>query len=603
MSTNISWPVIGGTTYSVPAAGEFSWASLSNYLIALAAAQGTTVQKIGARIAVASPVTVVSATDCLIITKLTVPAVVAVTLPAGVDGQIFIITDGTGDALTNNITITPNGVETIKGASTFVINKNFAGIMIIFKSSNWYIVSEFVNVSGAPFPRSSIAAATANYVVINDGSGLLSEEQYLNRTRGGTGITSTATFPASGVILTRTSTDTGTDRLQSKDLDDDSVKFVDSADTTKAIEFEASGSSTGTTTTVASTSTSSRVLSLPDGTTTLVGRSTSDTGASRLQNKDLDAGSSKFVDPSDTTKTLKTSLSGASTGADLTLVSVCTADRSLTFPDETDTLISRISTDTGADRLKNKELDDQTVFFVDNSDVTKRMSFQLAGITTGETRTLQCPDESTIIVGTNATQVITNKDINGGAAANNNRITVPSGTIASLTALTRKKGTIVYGTDTNTLYADNGAALIALGASSITQEYVYNTDLTNANDTTSFASGIGGGQFGNFSGAIRSKRVQFASAVLQSDIITLEISEDSGVTWTALGQNSIAGTWQLQAGTAYGAFLGPVDATHMDVAFGNHRLASAATFGGAGANWSDVDNDPTFVWRVRKVSL
>jgi hypothetical protein len=57
------------------------------------------------------------------------------------------------------------------------------------------------------------------------------------------------------------------------------------------------------------------------------------------------------------------------------------------------------------------------------------------------------------------TQIITNKDIDGGTASNSRRITIPSDTIANLTALTRKAGTIVYATDTQFFYKDNGVSL------------------------------------------------------------------------------------------------------------------------------------------------
>lgn len=56
--------------------------------------------------------------------------------------------------------------------------------------------------AGADVTRTKLAPGTANYVLINDGSGEFSEEQYLDKTRGGTGITSTATFPASGTVVT-----------------------------------------------------------------------------------------------------------------------------------------------------------------------------------------------------------------------------------------------------------------------------------------------------------------------------------------------------------------------------------------------------------------
>ncbi len=60
-------------------------------------------------------------------------------------------------------------------------------------------------------------------------------------------------------------------------------------------------------------------------------------------------------------------------------------------------------------------------------------------------------------------QVITNKDIDGGTAANNRRVTLPADTLANLNALTRKAGTVVYGTDTQVFYGDNGTTLNPIG--------------------------------------------------------------------------------------------------------------------------------------------
>lgn len=57
-------------------------------------------------------------------------------------------------------------------------------------------------------------------------------------------------------------------------------------------------------------------------------------------------------------------------------------------------------------------------------------------------------------------QVITNKDIDGGTASNTSRITVPKASFSTLSALTRKAGTVVYATDTQKFYYDNGTNLI-----------------------------------------------------------------------------------------------------------------------------------------------
>ena len=70
----------------------------------------------------------------------------------------------------------------------------------------------------ADITRTKLAPATADYVVINDGSGELSEEQFLAKTRGGTGAdNSSVTFPTTGTIVT----EDGTQTITNKTIDAD----------------------------------------------------------------------------------------------------------------------------------------------------------------------------------------------------------------------------------------------------------------------------------------------------------------------------------------------------------------------------------------------
>jgi hypothetical protein len=71
------------------------------------------------------------------------------------------------------------------------------------------------------------------------------------------------------------------------------------------------------------------------------------------------------------------------------------------------------------------------------------------------------------VVGTSDTQVLTNKDINGGTASNTSRITIPKAAKSTLDALTRKEATAVYATDEQKLYIDNGSALVAVGSGGV----------------------------------------------------------------------------------------------------------------------------------------
>jgi len=69
------------------------------------------------------------------------------------------------------------------------------------------------------------------------------------------------------------------------------------------------------------------------------------------------------------------------------------------------------------------------------------------------------------VVGTSDSQVLTNKDIDGGTASNTSRVTIPKDTRANLDALTRKEATIVYATDEQQALVDDGTQLVPLGSS------------------------------------------------------------------------------------------------------------------------------------------
>lgn len=70
------------------------------------------------------------------------------------------------------------------------------------------------------------------------------------------------------------------------------------------------------------------------------------------------------------------------------------------------------------------------------------------------------------IVGTSDAQVLTNKDFDGGTASNTSRITLPKNTKTNLDGLTRKEGTIVYASDEDKVYYDDGTVLKAVGSGS-----------------------------------------------------------------------------------------------------------------------------------------
>lgn len=111
-----------------------------------------------------------------------------------------------------------------------------------------------------------------------------------------------------------------------------------------------------------------------------------------------------------TKEVLLQSSSSATTGTRMTITSAQTANRTLTLPDATDTVVARSTTDT----LVNKTLDNTTVLTIkdsnftvqDNSDVTKQAKFEASGITAGQTRTYTLPDGSTTLMGLDLVQTV-----------------------------------------------------------------------------------------------------------------------------------------------------------------------------------------------------
>ncbi len=200
MSTNVTW---NGTTYAIPASGELNWSALSNFLIALGTNAAITEEmKQAIRTATATPITVSATTDFAVISKLSVAGAVAVTLPAGVNGQIFLIKDGTGDAATNNITITPNGADTIGGASTLVLNNNSQSVLIQYQASgtDWKVL---LNPSVVPASGISgtLGANHGGTGVANSAASTMTVSGNFGTTFTVTGTTS-VTLPTSGTLAT-----------------------------------------------------------------------------------------------------------------------------------------------------------------------------------------------------------------------------------------------------------------------------------------------------------------------------------------------------------------------------------------------------------------
>lgn len=107
---------------------------------------------------------------------------------------------------------------------------------------------------------------------------------------------------------------------------------------------------------------------------------------------------------------------------------------------------------TDSQTLQNKTLDNTTALTVkdnsftiqDNSDTTKQLQLQLSGITTGTTRTLTIPDANTTLVGTDATQTLTNKTLTS-PTINTATISNPTLTVDTISEHTSANGVNIDG--------------------------------------------------------------------------------------------------------------------------------------------------------------
>lgn len=99
----------------------------------------------------------------------------------------------------------------------------------------WALIVNAMIDAAAAIDRSKIANGTANHVLINSGTGAMSSEAQLAGTRGGTGVSSTATFPTSGVVVTEAATQT----LTNKTLTTPKIAYAQTTITSAASPYSA----------------------------------------------------------------------------------------------------------------------------------------------------------------------------------------------------------------------------------------------------------------------------------------------------------------------------------------------------------------------------
>jgi len=189
------------------------------------------------------------------------------------------------------------------------------------------------------------------------------------------------------------------------------------ADITKQLKFDLSGANTGKILSLASNHSDNRVITFPNNTTTLAGLdvlSQSWNGFNTFFGGMLLFDINFFISSiADVNKKIQFNLSGATTLTTLTLASIQTTNRTLTFPNTTTNLAGLgvlSQTWTGTNIFAgNTTVRDTNFFIQQTADITKQLKFDLAGTTTGkvttldfnptDNRTLTFPNSTTTIAG------------------------------------------------------------------------------------------------------------------------------------------------------------------------------------------------------------
>lgn len=428
MSTSVTF---NGTSYSIPASGETGWSALSSFLIDVANnAQTLAAQKGAIRIATSSPITI-SSTDYTVLSNLTVPGAVAVTLPVGVDKTIYVIGDTKGDAQTNNITITPNSGN-INGSATYVIKNNYGVVALQYctAATEWKIIGRyFTKIDAANEMFGLLGPANGGTGVANNAASTLTISGSYATTLTVTGATG-VTLPTTGTLATLAGSEVLTNKTLTGNI---AVTLVSGAATvtlptttstlatlglaetfTGAKTFGSAGAvgklkvagTTSGSTILDATATASGTLTLPAATDTLVGKATTDT----LTNKTLTGNTAVNLISGSGTLTLNTS-------------------GTVTLPNATDTLVGKATTDV----LTNKTLTGNTAVNLISGSGT---------LTLNTSGTMTLPNATDTVVGKATTDVFTNKTLSGNTA-----VTLISGS-GTLTLNTSGTITVPNGTDT-----------------------------------------------------------------------------------------------------------------------------------------------------------
>jgi len=329
------------------------------------------------------------------------------------DGNIvvntpMVITAGDG------LTIDGSNDLDVGGSATIIANANDIEVNSS-ATANQVLLSSGTVGTAATFgaiPLGDANSVSGTLAVSNGGTGAttLTTGNFLQG--NGTGpVTATKAIPTGTVVGT-----TDTQTLTNKTINTaNNTIVIDASDVTSGTFADARISSSSVTQHEGDI-TIGNLIGAPTG--AVVGTSDAQT----LTNKTIDADNNTITN-------IANADIKASAGIDAT--KIANGSVSNTEFQYLDGLTSAVIGTNDVQTLTNKSLVDATTYIIDNIDNTKKVQFELSGISTSTTRVLTVPNVNTTLVGTDATQTLTNKTLTApiiSTISNSGTITLPTGT-------------------------------------------------------------------------------------------------------------------------------------------------------------------------------